>query len=390
MFQSRHVLRYLAQTRPLLVRPLISSPARTLFSKDYLDVMNFQQNQDKTRATFAHPNRLREFRQDLPQQPLLLGEDVVRYIQTTAHPEEVNDAAQLIKRFMMANKEWCQDPQLPHATTFRWLHGRIMREFLNLCHVFQDVDAASDMWNDGEVVDDVFLFQDDQTLSSNVPTVVMTLGDLLFKNRRYTELFEVLDRVKVGKDSVVQSFVTLDIAACYKMNTPESLMRASGVINRHRHFTNRTKSGLVYALLTYQQGHVRLALEEACLMRQATLTSNVKIFLLTELGRLDWAMDVLASHFPSPTDAPVGLPQSPRFSKEVIAKLAAAVNAANDAVLSQRLVRLFTDLDNVAEVSTWTLEEMLLSPIAPSKINQIPSNNKKVAKSRFAAKPMAR
>lgn len=316
---------------------------------------------------------------------------MVRFLQTTDQPEELHDAAQLIKRFIQANQAWCQDPQLPHKTTFRYLHGRIMRDFFNLCYVFKDVDAASDMWNDREIVDSSFLFQDDQSLASNIPTVVMTLGDLLFKNRRYAELFQVLDRVKIGQDSVVQALVALDVAACYKLNTPESLLRAARLIDRHRHFTNRTKTGLVYALLVYRQGHVRLALEETSLMRPAPLTSNVMIFLLSELGRLDWAMDILASHFPRQSDDPVvGVPQPPRFSKEVVAKLAAAVNAAKDPMLSKRLVELFTDLDDVAEVSSWTLEDMLLSPIGPSKNDQIPAIKKKDRQARFVPKLKAR
>ena len=77
------------------------------------------------------------------------------------------------------------------------------------------------------------------------------------------------------------------------------------------------RAGGIYALLAAKQGHIQEAYEVLGLVKTSMIKLNMQIYLLSQMDRLEEALEVLESSIRE-TDEPTFKRVRPRFSAEVI------------------------------------------------------------------------
>lgn len=169
------------------------------------------------------------------------------------------------------------------------------------------------------------------------------LLDLLYENQRYQDILNLVAYIKErqleGK-RFPRNIVVLVLAACYKINTPESLKFALKLwkeLDEIGHFPLR-RAITFCAGLAYNQGSYEVALELLGQSKSQTYTTvrNLKIASLVGLGRIEDTIPIIKSVFNDDTPEHV----KHTFNKDVLDKVARAVEKSENVDLKAEFKRL--------------------------------------------------
>ncbi|KAL1129869.1 hypothetical protein AAG570_012813 [Ranatra chinensis] len=155
------------------------------------------------------------------------------------------------------------------------------------------------------------------------------LMDLLLKNNMYDEVLEVFDIVKnkqLQGAKYPKNAVVLALAACYKLNTPESFEYAKRLwseLNEVGHYPMR-RAATFAAALALKQNSPHIALEILTSMRQQTYVTirNLKVAALADLGRPDDALPILRSVLETDESSPE---KRSTFSAEIVSPISSTI-----------------------------------------------------------------
>ncbi len=233
--------------------------------------------------------------------------------------------------------------------------------FFSLCKSENFVIAAREVFNDPEVrrsriLDHSFL----------LPLRYYTL---LYESKAYDEIVQDL-APKAANNS---NFVTLTMAALYKIGTDDAFGRASSLfqeitsLNKLGKPTLRNCRGLfIFALFAYNMGEYGLAYDVLTTGKMAEIrwtkySSNLRLAILTDTNRLDDALLLIRTEFLPHDSKRI---RSTQICFEAIEKLTLAVKVnENSSQIAKELVRICALLDEKANVATCSLEDIILEPV---------------------------
>ncbi|PSN51224.1 hypothetical protein C0J52_10560 [Blattella germanica] len=207
------------------------------------------------------------------------------------------------------------------------------------------------------------------------------LMDLLFEHRRYQDVLDVFEIVRARQHQDTKfprNVVILTYAACYKLNTPESLKYGMDLwkeLKEVGHIPMR-RAVTFAAGLALNQNAPHVALE----MISDVLQQNyVSVAALSDLGRPEDALPVLRSIIDS--DVPRQSMQT--ISSEVIEKLKQATEKTGNKELSYEVQQLEKRLQDGGHISNVKIDEQLCTPIAQVVLNSNQDRNRKFVAASF-------
>lgn len=124
--------------------------------------------------------------------------------------------------------------------------------------------------------------------------------NLSYNNGKYDQVFALYEQYIQAnpENQLARDLVTLVIASCYKLNTPESYERAKQFVGRtsgDEKFLSR-KSIVMFSYLALLQGHLHESLEVLLMCNKSYYVArNIRILNLSRLGRFGEVMFELQS-----------------------------------------------------------------------------------------------
>uniref|UniRef100_A0A1B6DXB7 Pentacotripeptide-repeat region of PRORP domain-containing protein n=1 Tax=Clastoptera arizonana TaxID=38151 RepID=A0A1B6DXB7_9HEMI len=321
---------------------------RTLFSKTSLGLENYDRTREKVKFQFREmEDRFRSKMTDFvapDSKNMVFTEDLKNML----YLAEGNDEdLQLLEKMMLKYKE--QNSELRFGS---FIFGPvIMRTY----HTLNKPKEALKAFNN-PALKGMF----DQLGSYQI------LLDLLYENKMYNEMLTITDYVlnqQHHSTRYPRNVVVLTLAACYKINSPDSLKYMSkfwkdlidaGHLPMRRAIT-------FAAGLAINQGSPHIALElltETARQNYVTIRS-LKVSALTDLNRLDDVLPILRSVLGFDTNS--NLKQT--FNKDVIEKYKLAVKKLNKKDITLEFERIYEQLTNQGHIVNTSLDELLCSEI---------------------------
>ncbi|KAK9730471.1 hypothetical protein QE152_g15153 [Popillia japonica] len=207
------------------------------------------------------------------------------------------------------------------------------------------------------------------------------LCDLLYENQLYKEIlecFKIIQDRQIGGMKYPKNIVVLVMAACYKMNTPESLEFAIKLWQDLMDIGHRPARRAVtfFAKLLLNNDKPELALEVLGVVQNQNYTTirNLKILTFTKLNRLDDTIPILKSILKQE--------QIQTFNKDVLDTLQEQLQKQNNTELLtefNHLMKIFQEQKHISDV---TLDEQLSSEIASTQLQQQNRNHNRFQSNR--------
>ncbi|KAI4467425.1 pentatricopeptide repeat-containing protein 2 mitochondrial [Holotrichia oblita] len=195
------------------------------------------------------------------------------------------------------------------------------------------------------------------------------LCDLLYENQLYKDIlecFNIIQDRQVGGMKYPRNIVVLVIAACYKMNTPESLEYAiklwKDLIDVGHMPARRAVTFFAKLLLNNDKPEHALEVLGVVQNQNYTTVRNLKVLILTKLNRLDDTIPILKSI--------LKLEQVQTFNKDVLDALQEQLQQQNNTELLtefNHLMKIFQEQKHISDV---TLDEQLSSEIVNPKLQK--------------------
>lgn len=123
-----------------------------------------------------------------------------------------------------------------------------------------------------------------------------TAMTLLYNHERYEDilqLFNEFQEKEIGEYRFPRDLLTIYIAACYKINTPESYQKALDMITGARDTGSSLlrRAVSIFAKLAYNHGHYDVALEAISLTKGSSIAiRNIRAMALAKIGRVEDAI----------------------------------------------------------------------------------------------------
>ncbi|XP_044746100.1 pentatricopeptide repeat-containing protein 2, mitochondrial-like [Coccinella septempunctata] len=339
-FASIHLNRTLPRvtTKPLIVTHIEAS--RTLYCKASLGIDNFELQKVRTKHQLSNleekfKERMREYVSD--EKNMIFTEDLKNMVYLTDNDQDVELVVAMIKRF---NK---QNQQLRFGS-FKF--GPIV---MRMFHVLNKPQLAIECFQDTENFPGFF----DQLVS------FQTYLDLLYNNGMYKEVLEGFQQIEQkqleGALFPRNSFV-IALAACYKLNTKESLEYALQIWNKAKEYGYYpTRRAITFcSALALNQGKPEVALEMVSSANNQNYTTirNIKALALTDMGRLVDAIVVLKSVLSIERGEHT-------FNKDVIDKIKTAVLACDSPEITVEFNKVHQLLQKQGNITEKTLDDQL-------------------------------
>ncbi|CAH1965295.1 unnamed protein product [Acanthoscelides obtectus] len=304
---------------------------------------------------FKH--KMTEYSND--EKNMIFTEDLKNTIHLSSTDEDVELVVKMMKKFNKQNK------QLRFGS---YIFGPVV---MRMFHFFNKADLAFECFKSPEL--DGFF---DQMMSYQI------LLDLLYENGKHNEILEAFGIIK-GKQidglKYPKNVIVLVLAACYKMNTKESLDYALKLWNELKevgHYPMR-RAATFCAGLAFNQGEPAIALEILTSAKNQNYTTvrNLKVAALAEVGRVENAIPVLKNIL----SEDIAGPNKHTFNKEVIERVKNAITELDNAEIALEFNRIEQQLQNEGHIIDSTLDEQLCSEIQKPPI----MNNRQGQMTRF-------
>ncbi|CAG9812947.1 unnamed protein product [Phaedon cochleariae] len=329
-----------------------SFTSRSLYSKATLGLEAFDNQRQTTQNQME--NIIPKFKDKMSEyvtegsNHMVFTEDLKNMIHISNEDKDLDLVGKMIRKFNQQNKE---------MRFGSYIFGPVV---LRLFHHFNKPHIALECFKSPELAG---FF--DQLISYQI------LLDLLYENHMYKEVLECVDIIKsrqIDGMKYPKNIIVLAMAACYKLNTKESLdcaLKMWQEIKEVGHFPMR-RATTFCAGLALNQGNPGVALEVLTSARNQHYTTvrNLKVACLAEVGRVENAIPLLKSVMSE--DAPSNVRHT--FNKEVIDRVRNAVTKLDNpevAVEFNRIEQMFLKLGHISDT---TLDEQLCQEIMPPQM----------------------
>ncbi|KAJ9586257.1 hypothetical protein L9F63_020119 [Diploptera punctata] len=206
------------------------------------------------------------------------------------------------------------------------------------------------------------------------------LMDLLYENEMHQDVLDIFEIVKgrQHQDSKYpRNVVILTLAACYKLNTPESYKFAMDLwkeLKEVGHFPMRRAVTFAAAIaLNHNAPHVALEIVSSITQQNYVTVRNIKALALAEVGRPEDALLVLRSVL----DIDIPTQNKQTFSSNVfINEVKAEIEKSGNKEMVVDFEHLEKRLAEGGHITRMGLNEQLCSQIAEVSRNQIEERNR--------------
>lgn len=204
--------------------------------------------------------------------------------------------------------------------------------------------------------------------------------DLLYKGGLYQDaidIFEELQEKRLNGIKYPKNCLTLAMAACYKINTPESYQKMIEIFEGSQEYGTHLNARIISfaSALALNQGFPHISLEilsRAFNVRKITIM-NLKVLSLVELGRVEDALPILRSVLRVDLPDTFSRGDSQQILRNTIERVEQAVKNAGDKELIAEYNNIAKGLEGNGHISEKTLDEYICEPI-----EQLPSRTSKL------------
>ncbi|XP_064110503.1 pentatricopeptide repeat-containing protein 2, mitochondrial-like [Macrobrachium nipponense] len=203
--------------------------------------------------------------------------------------------------------------------------------------------------------------------------------DLLYKGGLYQDaidVFEELQEKRLNGIKYPKNCLTLAIAACYKINTPESYQKMIEIFEGSQEYGTHLNVRIISfaSALALNQGFPHISIEilsRAFNVRRTTIM-NLKVLSLVELGRVEDALPILRSVLRADLPDTISRGDSQQIVRNTIERVEQAVKNAGDKELIAEYNNIAKGLEANGHISEKPLDEYICEPVA-----QLPSKTSK-------------
>ncbi|KAK4885564.1 hypothetical protein RN001_001835 [Aquatica leii] len=330
-----------------------ASAIRHLYSSTTLGLDNFIQQKERLKSQLSNiapkfREKMKEYTAD-DSKNMVFTEDLKNMVHLVDSDDDITLVIKMMKKFNQQNKQLRFGNYVFGPVIMRMFYTLNKHEEAYQCFRAPELDG---------------LF--DQLMTYQI------LLDLLYENQRYND---VLDAFQFIKDKQIEgikfakNIIVLVFAACYRMNTKESLDFALGVwseLNTIGHLPMR-RAATFCAGLALNQGKSEAALEIVSSTRNVNYTTvrNIKVSALVDLQRVEDAFPILKSVL---NDDGATLGPVHTFNKDVFEKIKGAVVKLNNTDLTLEFNRIEKYFKEQGHISETTLHEQLCQEISSPPI----------------------
>jgi len=321
-----------------------------IYSKSYLGIDKYEEQRKRVGLQFGQMRdkfleRLNEFVNKEDGKSMVFTEDLknVLYL-VDKKPNEIELLKKMIKQFNSQNSQ-----NLRFGT---YVFGPII---MRMVSYLDDPDLALELLHDPELSG---MF--DQ-LSSYV--TVMTL---LFNHERYQDvmaLFKEFQDKEIGEYRYPRDLLSLYIAACYKINTPESYQKAIEAMSGARETGSAVlrKAVAIFAKLAFNHGHYDVALEALSLPKGSSIAiRNIRAMALAKIGRIEDAIAQLKFLL---NQEVAYKPAATGVVRETISCLQSAIEENGSQELKIDFEKVMQALKDGNHISNESIDAHLLAPV---------------------------
>ncbi|CAD7077112.1 unnamed protein product [Hermetia illucens] len=322
---------------------------RNLYAPATLGLNGYSDMRERTNGQFINTvdkfkEKMKTFVDDKPTN-MIFTEDLRNMIHLAEkNKEDIELVVKMIKKFNSQNKE---------LRFGNFVFGPVV---FRMFYYLGDVDTALECFKDPQL--DGFF---DQLISYQL------LMDLLFEKGRYQDILNVFDLIKsrqVQGTKYARHIVVLTMAACYKLNTPQSLEFALNLLRelRELNYVPMRKAAAFAAGLALRQNSPHVALEIVANQKdqQYITMRNIKALAYAEMNRPEDALPILRSVLE--VDEPVGKGKR-TFIRDVVNKVGESIKKNNRKDLEADFVRIEKFLADQGHISDDSLDTVLCLPI---------------------------
>ncbi len=276
---------------------------RFLFTEDFLAISIMKEKQNLILHELKEQKvQVEEFRDKLlnprqvtddksPKNNVILHDDISKLIMTSHSKENFAATANFLQNYVKSLRPEEMTP-LRQARLLK-----LLKNYAGLSHGKKCMENVEKLLHDQSFAEKIGLINDESgDLNSNVPVIYNIFLDSYYEGGKYGKVLSEYDRVSEKIKRVPWPLVSLAMFSCLKLNTKESVEKASQIYNKQcSNFVQ--KSGFVshpYALLLCQQGQLEEAYEVISnAFSKSMIRTQLKLFILTKLNRLTDAVAVL-------------------------------------------------------------------------------------------------
>ncbi|KAJ8925625.1 hypothetical protein NQ315_009469 [Exocentrus adspersus] len=360
----------LIKANSYIAAALNTQNVRNLYSKTTLGIEAFNLQREKTHHQME--NIAERFRQKMTEyssensKDMVFTEDLKNMIHLSENDEDIELVVRMMKKFNQQNK------QLRFGN---FIFGPVV---MRLFYVFNKADLALECFKSPEMAG---FF--DQLMSYQI------LLDLLYENQKYSEVLEVVDLIRSKQIEGTQyprNIVVLALAACYKINSKESLDYALKLwqdLKNIGHFPMR-RATTFCAGIALNQGQPAIALEILASARNQNYTTvrNLRAVALAEIGRVEDALPILKSVLNQ--DAPNDMVHT--VNPDVLERIRNIVAKLENSELSLEFNRIEQLLHKQGHVSDISLDQQLCIEIQPPPFINKHQSSRFVYRNEFPAR----
>ncbi|XP_023026652.1 pentatricopeptide repeat-containing protein 2, mitochondrial [Leptinotarsa decemlineata] len=320
---------------------------RNLYSKETLGIDAFLQQCQTTQNQME--NLSEKFKEKMSEyvenhtKHMVFTEDLKNMIHLSNNDKDLELVVKMIKKFNQQNKE---------LRFGSFIFGPVA---MRLFHHFNAPDIALECFKSPDLSG---FF--DQLVSYQI------LLDLLYDNEKYQEIIECADIIKDRQLEGIKhprNIVVLVMAACYKMNSKESLdyaLRLWQELKEIGHYPLR-RATTFCAGLALNQGNPGVALEVLTSAQNQNYTTvrNLKVACLAEVGRVENAIPILKGVLSEDNPNPV----KQTFNREVLEKVKNAVLKIDNPDLALEFNRIEQTFQKLGHISDTALDQQLCQEI---------------------------
>ncbi|XP_047116291.1 pentatricopeptide repeat-containing protein 2, mitochondrial-like isoform X1 [Schistocerca piceifrons] len=336
----------------LLNRQLRDSRIRTLYSAAALGLDNYSKTRERVQNQFTNmADRFRSKMEEIshPESKNLVFTEDLKNMVHLAGENDVELVLKMLRRFNNQSKD------LRFGT---FVFGPVvMRMFYYLNKPDEALNAFKDSALDG-----IF----DQLISYQL------LLDLLYKNEKYQDMLTVFEMIKdkqIQNARFPKNVVVLTMAACYKLNSEDSLKYASDLwknLQEVGHQPTRRAATFIAALALNQNApHITAEIISNVGAQNYITIRNLKAAALADLNRLEDAVAVLrrAVQVDNPNQAKVS------FTKDVVEKVKAASEREERKEIAHEAQALLKRLSENGHTVDQILDDMVCTEIAVTDLH---------------------
>ncbi|XP_067004607.1 pentatricopeptide repeat-containing protein 2, mitochondrial [Anabrus simplex] len=343
---------------------------RTLYAQSALGIDNYVKSRESIHTQFA--NMMEKFKSKMQEysepesKNMIFTEDLKHMIHLAdATPEDLNLIMKMMKRFNQQNKE---------LRFGNYIFGPVV---MRMYHFHDKPNDALQAFMDSDL--EGFF---DQLITYQI------LMDLLYKNGMYDnilEVFQIIKKRQIENAKYPKNVVVLTLAACYKLNTPESLKFALDLwkeLQAVGHVPMRRAATFAAALaLNHNSPHITLEIISGIKQQSYFTVRNIKAAALADIGRPEDSFPILRTVLQ--VDNPAEQKQT--IAREVVQRVKEAVQRLENKNALYEFEQLEKLLTNQGHICDNTLDSQLCAEISSydKKMNNMRSRDQRFLAASF-------